>query len=80
MQRNADTCCSVNQTQAIFIRLQLMTEIYGVDFLGQDFGFNSHVDSIIKKASKRLYLLLQLKRANVPAAEMICFIVLASDR
>jgi hypothetical protein len=57
-----------------------MTEIYGVDFLGQDFGFNSHVDSIIKKASKRLYLLLQLKRANVPAAEMICFIVLASDR
>ena len=39
--------------------------------------WNSHVDSInvslIKKASKRLYFLRQLKRANVPAAEMISF-------
>ena len=38
-----------------------------------DLKWNSHVDSIIKKASKRLYFLRQLKRANVPAAEMICF-------
>ena len=28
---------------------------------------------INKKVSKRLYFLRQLKRANVPAAEMICF-------
>ena len=49
-----------------------------------DLKWNSHVDSInvslIKKASNRLYFLRQLKRANVPAAEMIFFIVLASDR
>jgi hypothetical protein len=39
-----------------------------------DLKWNSHVDSIIEKASKRLYFLRQLmKRANVPAAEMICF-------
>ena len=42
-----------------------------------DLKWNSHVDSInvslIKKASKRLYFLRQLKRANVPAAEMIFF-------
>ena len=45
-----------------------------------DLKWNSHVDSIndnvsliLKKASKRLYFLRQLKRANVPAAEMICF-------
>ena len=42
-----------------------------------DLKWNSHVDSInvslIKKASKRLYFLRHLKRANVPAAEMICF-------
>ena len=42
-----------------------------------DLKWNSCVDginvSLIKKASKRLYFLRQLKRANVPAAEMICF-------
>ena len=45
-----------------------------------DLKWNSHVDSIndnvsliLKKASKRLYFLRQLKRANVHAAEMICF-------
>ena len=44
-----------------------------------DLKWNSHVDCIndnvsliLKKASKRLYFLRQLKRANVPAAEMIC--------
>jgi hypothetical protein len=53
-----------------------------------DLKWNSHVDSILdnvslilKKASKRLYFLRQLKRANVPAAEMICFLYcIASDR
>jgi hypothetical protein len=55
-----------------------------------DLKWNSHVDSIndnvsliLKKSSKRLYFLRQLKRANVPAgaAEMICFLYcIASDR
>ena len=41
--------------------------------MGSDLKWNSHVDSTIKKASKRLYFLRQLKHANVPAAEMIYF-------
>ena len=36
-------------------------------------SINDNVSFILKKASKRLYFLRQLKRANVPAAEMICF-------
>ena len=32
-----------------------------------------HIDNIISKCSKRLYLLVQLKRANVPARDIIQF-------
>ena len=32
-----------------------------------------HVDKIVKKASKRMYFLRQLKRAKVPISEIICF-------
>ena len=38
-----------------------------------DLKWNSHIDNIVKKASKRLYFLRQLKRAKVPISEMICF-------
>ena len=38
-----------------------------------DFKWNSHVDSINVSLIKKAYFLRQLKRANVPAAEMICF-------
>ena len=35
--------------------------------------WNLHVDHVIKKANKRLYCLVQLKRANVPEADIVNF-------
>ena len=35
--------------------------------------WNMHIDQIIKKASKRMYFLIQLKRANVARHELILF-------
>ena len=34
---------------------------------------NAHVESICKKAAKRLYFLKQLKRAKVPPKDMLLF-------
>ena len=34
---------------------------------------HTHIDQIIKKASKRMYFLIQLKRANVARHELILF-------
>ena len=38
-----------------------------------DLKWNSHKDNIVKKASKRLYFLRQMKHAKVSISEMICF-------
>ena len=38
-----------------------------------DLKWNTHIDNIISKCSKRLYLLVQLKRANVPVSDIIQF-------
>ena len=59
----------------VFVNMYVLYIVYIVSILN---GIVMHVDSInvslIKKASKRLYFLRQLKRANVPAAaETICF-------
>ena len=35
--------------------------------------WNLHVDHVIKKANKRLYCLVQLKRANVPEVDIVNF-------
>ena len=38
-----------------------------------DLKWNSHIDKIVKRASKRMYFLQQLKRAKVPISEILCF-------
>ena len=38
-----------------------------------DLKWNDHVESVLKKSSKRLYFLRQLKRARVSEKEMILF-------
>ena len=35
--------------------------------------WNCHISDVIKKANKRMYFLILLKRANVPAHDIICF-------
>ena len=40
-------------------------------FISSDLTWNKHVDHIVSKASKRLYMLYQLKRAGVSQADML---------
>ena len=47
-------------------------KILGVTFRN-DLKWNDHVDPIISKAAMRLYLLRQLKRADVNAKDLIGF-------
>ena len=41
--------------------------------IASDLTWNSHILEVIKKASKRLYFLVQLKRARVPLQDLILF-------
>lgn len=48
------------------------TKLPGVT-ISNNLTWNMHIDQIIKKASKRMYFLIQLKRANVARHELILF-------
>ena len=39
--------------------------------ISQDLTWNKHVDNIVKKAGKRLYMLYQLKRAGITQKDMV---------
>ena len=39
----------------------------------RDLSWNIHVSEVVKKASKRLYFLRQLKRVNVQKADLLGF-------
>ena len=43
--------------------------------VSNDLKWNDHVANIIKKANKRLYFIVQLKRAKVPERDIITFYV-----
>ena len=38
-----------------------------------DLSWNEHIDETVKKASKRLYFLVQLKQAKLPCRDLILF-------
>ena len=40
-----------------------------------DLSWNEHVSETVKKASKRLYFLVQLKRARLPCRDLVLFYV-----
>ena len=40
-----------------------------------DLTWNKHVDNVIKKVNKRIYFLIQLKRAKVPPKDLSIFYV-----
>ena len=44
-------------------------------YIQEDLKWNSHVSEMTKKAAKRLYFLVQLKRAQVPPRELVQFYV-----
>jgi hypothetical protein len=39
----------------------------------KDLKWNQHITNIVKKAKKRIYFIIQLKRAHVPEADIIKF-------
>ena len=39
--------------------------------ISNDLTWNTHLTEVIKKASKRLYFLIQLKRANVSESDLV---------
>ena len=41
--------------------------------MSSDLTWNVHIEEVIKKANKRLYFLVQLKRAKVPLKELVLF-------
>ena len=42
-------------------------------FISDDLKWNAHVAEIVKKLASRLYLLRQLKRADLDPLELVCF-------
>ena len=54
------------------IELTFSAKILGL-IIRSDLKWNDHVESVLKKSSKRLYFLRQLKRARVSEKEMILF-------
>ena len=41
--------------------------------MSSDLTWNAHIEEVIKKANKRLYFIVQLKRAKVPLKELALF-------
>ena len=41
--------------------------------ISNDLSWNEHVREVVKKASKRLYFLVQLKRVRLPTSELVLF-------
>ena len=56
---------------------QLDREVESAKLLGlttsNDLTWNAHITEVIKKASKQLYFIIQLKRANVSESDLSCF-------
>ena len=63
---------SINETA--IIDLVKSVKVLGV-IIQDNLKWNEHVDATIKKAAKRLYLLMQLKCADVPAKDLVCFYI-----
>jgi hypothetical protein len=54
--------------------LELVTsaKILGLT-IRDDFKWHDHVENIVKKANERLFSIIQLKRANIPALDIVSF-------
>ena len=87
MQLNSDKCKELrisfakNQPDfsAIVVDGQALEVVQNAKLLGltisNDLSWNAHIEHVTKKASKRLYFLVQLKRANVPPIDLILFYI-----
>ena len=41
--------------------------------ISHNLTWNAHVNRVVKKASKKLYFLVQLKRARLPPSDLVLF-------
>ena len=48
-------------------------KLLGATIITSDLSWNEHVNETVKKASKRLYFLVQLKRARLPCRDLVVF-------
>ena len=66
---------SQQEFEPILINGDALEVVDSVKLLGlnisSDLTWNIHINEILKKASKRLYFLLQLKRAKVTRTELL---------
>ena len=62
---------------AVTVNSQELERVDSVKLIGititNTLQWNCHVLDVIQKANKRIYFLILLKRANVPAHDIICF-------
>ena len=56
------------------IKLVKDAKLLGVT-ISDDLSWNAHITEVIKKAAKRLYFLVQLKRARVPRKDLCLFYI-----
>ena len=87
MQLNADKCkCKElvidfkthkHSFDPLYISSNSLTVVSSAKVLGltisDDLSWNLHVSDIIRKANKRMYFLILLRRAGVPSSDTICF-------
>ena len=67
-----ETQCSPLTINSKELELVRKVKVLGI-IISNDLKWNCHVDYVIKKASKRMYFLRQLKRANVSTTDMVNF-------
>ena len=65
---------SININETAIIDLVKSVKVLGV-IIQDNLKWNQHVDAAVKKVAKRLYVLKQLKRAHVPAKDLVCFYI-----
>ena len=68
MKQNVKSSVFPSQTFLCCCKLLGMT-------INNKLTWNSHIDEVVKKVSKRIYYLIQLKRANIPLKDLVLFYV-----
>ena len=73
------SCTSASEFPPVVIGQKCIKLVKDAKLLGvtisSDLTWNAHVSEVTKKAAKRLYFLLQLKRARVPQKDLCLFYI-----
>ena len=85
MKRNVRSSVFPSQKSLVILTRYLLTikvlyrVVKSVKLLGLSFDnnltWNLHIEEVVKKVSKRIYYLIQLKRASIPRNDLVLFYV-----